>query len=99
MSIWFILAGMLAQFLYWPSAVVGVLLGLVSRSWRLLVPLALVATVLDLALIVVSSGDSEFAIMAIRKNLAFWSATMGVGALGHVAIGIALRRRLARSPR
>ncbi len=93
MSVWFVLSAMLAQFLYWPSAVVGVFVGLFSRSWRLLVPLALLATFLDLALMVATNDDPSFGLKSIRENLAFFVGTTLVGALGHVAIGTWLRRR------
>ena len=99
MSLVFIAGSILAQFIYVQSAVVGVVVGLFSRSWRLLIPLAVLATLLDLALMVVNSDDPSLGLVAVRKNLAYFAGTTLVAALGHAAIGTWVRGRLSGGAR
>jgi hypothetical protein len=91
----FLVASVVAQLVYWPSIVVGVLAGLFAPAWNRVWWLALLATVIDFGLMLLPHG--EFGLLVLQKNWLYFLGTIYPAAVVHVLVGSWIRQRLFRA--
>jgi hypothetical protein len=94
MSPLFIGAAVVAQLMYWPSVIVGVVAGLCTPSWRRVWWVAAIATLLDFALMLLPHG--AFGLKVVENSGLFFLGTIYPAAVVHVMLGSWIRQRLFR---